>query len=158
MSSKKIEFLADRRAALRGSENTLRVLRHLDAARIKLDKLQTTRRQLKLALEKSNGERVAALTKVAEITLLHNQQSQELRAAQILLDTQADQIEQFRSSIRRQRPRQADEDRPALTVLALEKVATRSAAAIATMADVNKPQEPTGFIKRIILCLRPSIG
>jgi len=165
MSTKKIEVLAERRAAPQGPEKSLRALRHLDAARAKLEILQTTRRQLKIDLEKSTGERDAALANFEELKLQHDKQLHEFHDAQALLDAQAEQITQLRAectrlqdNVRRHRPQQRDEDGPALTVLALEKVAKQIPDTGTAVTSVEQPVTSTRLIDRILSHIRPDIG
>ena len=165
MSTKKIEILAERRATLQGPEKSLRALRHLDAARAKLEILQTTRRQLKIDLEKSTGEREAALVDFEKLKLQYDEQSHEFHDAQALLDAQAEQITQLRAectrlqeNVRRHRPQQRDEDGPALTVLALEKVAAQISNIGAAVPSAEQPATSTRLIDRILSHIRPGIG
>ena len=163
MSTKKIEFLADRRASLQDSSPSLRALRHLDAARGKLEKLQATRRQLKLEIEKYSAERDAALAQVESLKLLHNTQSNELHDLSKLSLAQAKKITQLREdclrlqdSIRQRPPRRRDEDGPALTVLAMEKVATESRIAAATKSPAEPATAATGFFNWFLRRINPN--
>jgi hypothetical protein len=166
MSTKRIEILAERRASLQDPKKSLRVLRHLDAARVKLEILQVTRRQLKIDLKKSAGERDAALADIEELKLQYDKQSHEFHDVQALLEAQAEQITQLRvectklqdSVGRRQRPRQRDEDGPALTVLALEKVAAQISATNAAITPAEQPSASTKLMDRILSHIRPGIS
>jgi chromosome segregation ATPase len=156
MSSKIIKSLDEHRVAKQFSEKSLRTLRHIDAARLKLEKLQATRRQLKLDLEKSIEERDSALEETGQLKLRLDKQTIELEEMQILLEEQAEQIEQLQGNVRRRRPNSEDEDRPALTVLAMEKVATR----LTNTASVPVKQSPvsTGLIGRMLSYLPNGIS
>ena len=68
MSKNKIEVLAERRTARKKSDQSLRVLRHLDAARAKLEALQTIRRQMKADLQLLAAEKQAAIEDAEKLT------------------------------------------------------------------------------------------
>lgn len=164
MSTKRIEFLADHRAGRQDLSPSLRALRHLDAARAKLESLQATRRQLKLDIERCVGERDAALAQVDELTREYDSQSSELRDLKKLLSAQATWITQLRADclrlrekVLRRQPRPRNEDGPALTMLVLEKVAAQSSAAAETENPTATAPVTAGFVHEFMRRIRSGL-
>lgn len=162
MSSKKIEFLADRRAKPQRPTAALRALRHLDAARAKLETLQAARKQLKLVLVQRTDERDAALALAKDLRLRYDERGHELEEATRLVDAQAEKIAQLRAEytalqdrVRPRQRRQSDDDGPALTVLALEKVAARSHAETPSKVPAEPAEVQTSLVRRILHRIRP---
>lgn len=144
MSNNKIEVLAERRSARKNSDKTLRVLRHLDAARAKLEALQTIRRQMKEDLQQALEDKQAALARADELERNCRQQENEIETMQILLDEQADLLARHGLGNRRMQP--SEDDGPALTVLAVEKAGTRTHQ---PAGDEPAPPVPTvGLLRR----------
>ncbi|MDH3977508.1 MAG: hypothetical protein OEU86_03250 [Gammaproteobacteria bacterium] len=131
MSSKKIEFLKDRLSEEQKSANPRGALKHLDAARARLEELQVWRRQMKIDFSRCEEERDNALQSVAELEALTNEQEEEIEDLQQFISEQKKLINRLRADhdalkertrLTRKRRVSDEEEGPALTVLAMEKV------------------------------------
>lgn len=150
MSNNKIEILAERRSARKNSDKTLRVLRHLDAARAKLDALQIIRRQLKAELRQADDEKQQALSHAEDLELKNRQYENELEALQILLEEQAELLSRYGLDRQHQWTDSDDQDGPALTLLAVEKATTTTALAkTPAPADDSATSTSTNLLSRI---------
>lgn len=134
MSSKKVEFIADRLKAKDEPDATQRALKHFDSARKKLEKLQAVRKQMKAQLVELEIQRDTALELVEELTGELESEKHELHDSRIVAEAQANQIAILRAecdrlskTIRRRPARvDAEDEGPALTVLAMEKAAAQA--------------------------------
>ncbi len=160
--SAKVEVLTDRVGNLLKAPDPFRAVRHFDAARKKLEKLQVWRRELKEELTKCIGERDAA---VSEIDRLQNEWDARLadldRAAE-LLNAQEAVIAELRDertrllekyeSVASMGPVAIAE--PALTVRVLEKInfdVTRPAnKTLAVEVTADDGRHLFGWVKRLL--------
>ena len=149
MTSKKIEYLADRRPPRKGSDTTLRVLRHLDAARTKLDLLMAIRRELKAELRQAQEQHDDATNRIQDLESQVEQQQDELLALHNLLKEQAEELNRLRPGTPRFGFDGHADDSPALTVLAVEKAGTRPA--MDSVLDEPNPEraKSLGLFRRL---------
>lgn len=131
MNTENVQILTDR-ISEQGSSPHTSALRYLNAAHVKLTKLQAWRQQQKLVYAACVLERDAALCELEKLKLDLDEKSRKLKKARGLIDMQSQLIEELqdpgsglRKKLKRsQRAGPVDSDKPALTVRALEKVAT----------------------------------
>lgn len=158
--SAKAEVLTDRIGQAGRVPAPLRAVRHVDAARKKLEKLQVWRRELKAELTQCISERDAAVREVERLKSERDARLAELGRATELLDTQESVIAELRD----QRARLLGKyepaatigsdaiAEPALTVRVLEKidVVHPGGKTLVTDANVGGGRQRFGWVKRLL--------
>lgn len=132
MNSENVHVLANRIAKQNSLPQT-GALQYLNAAHAKLKKLQAWRQRQKLEYALCVFERDTALREVEKLKFYADKKSHKLERARKLIDLQAQVIEELqgepsglrRNLKRREQGKAVDSDGPALTALALEKVAAQ---------------------------------
>lgn len=160
--SAKIEVLTDRIGVSRKAPDPLRAVRHFDAARKKLEKLQVWRRELKEELAQCIGERDAA---VCEIGRLNNERdaqlakleriAEQLNAQEAVIaelrDARAHLLEKYEPVAPSGLTTMAE---PALTVRVLEKVdsdvADRVDETLRVDVTTGDGRQLFGWVKRLL--------
>jgi hypothetical protein len=110
--SVKVEVLTDRIGKVGRVPTPLRAVRHVDAARKKLEKLQAWRRELKAELTQCIGERDAAVREIERLKSERDAGLAELGRAAERLDAQEAVIAEFRD----ERARLLEKYEPAVTI------------------------------------------
>jgi hypothetical protein len=151
----KVEVLTDRIGKRRKTPDPVRAVRHFDAARTKLDKLQVWRRELKIQLTQCIEERDAARAEVDQLradsesrVVQFNQLMDRLGAQEGVIAELCDERDQLRA---RNTPTATSEP-PALTVRVLEKVATHVIPVkpdIAQSAPSSVQRPASNWVKRL---------
>ncbi|MDH3511046.1 MAG: hypothetical protein OER85_09380 [Gammaproteobacteria bacterium] len=160
--SAKVEVLTDRIGKVGRVPTPLRAVRHVDAARKKLEKLQAWRQELKAELTQCIGERDAAVREVERLKSERDARLAELGRATERLDAQEALIAEFRD----ERARLLEKYEPAVTIGAdaiaepaltfrvLEKidfdVGQQADQTIAIDATVGDGRQWFGWVKRLL--------
>ena len=160
--SAKVEVLTDRIGKARKTPDPLRAVRHFDAARKKLEKLQVFRRELKAELARSVIERDAALSEIDRLRNERDALRVDLDKAEETLNAQEAVIAEFRDDrnrlIEKYEPvitvAKVAATEPALTGRVLEKIdsdvadpADETLAVNVTAAD---RRQQFGWVKRLL--------
>jgi chromosome segregation ATPase len=165
--SAKVEVLTDRIGKARKTPDPLRAVRHFDAARKKLARLQGFRRELKAQLAQCIIERDAALSEIDRLRSERDARLVDLGRAEALLNAREAVIAEFRDDrtrlIEKYEPvitvAQVATTEPALTVRVLEKIDS----AVADPADEAPADDVTvadgrqlfGWVKRLLPRMAP---